>query len=103
MHTTNARTVEELLEAERARALAGLSRSLGDLGTELGDAVERSPLARHPALAGGAALVLGVLGAPMIARALGPSLRLLGATAERALMLAPLALGLSRHRLRSFL
>lgn len=90
-----ARTVEQLLEREQALALAGLSRNLGDLGAELAGAVGGSPVARHPALAGGAALLFGVLGGTTVLRGFGPILRLFGATAARTL---PLAFGLTRGR-----
>ncbi len=79
-------------------ALAGLSRSLGDLGSEFTGAVGRSPFARHPALTGALALLLGMLGGRTALRGLGPALRLVAATAGHALTLAPLALGLSRRR-----
>lgn len=92
---TPARTVEQLLEHEQALALAGLSRNLGDLGAELAGAVGSSPVARHPALAGGAALLFGALGGTTVLRGLGPILRLFGATAARTL---PLAFGLTRGR-----
>ena len=90
------RTVEELLLRERERALAGLDRSLNGLRAELVEAFERSPVARHPLLSCAAALVLGVVGAPLVLRGLGLALRPFGPAAELALKLAP---GLARNRL----
>jgi hypothetical protein len=94
--TGEARTVDELLLREHARALAGLDRSLDGLRAELEAALERSPVARHPVLACAAAIALGVLGAPLLLRGLGLVLRPLGPAAELALKLAP---GLVRNRL----
>ena len=98
-HVRRARTVEELLRAEQARALAGLTCSIEGLGTELSEALGRSPAARHPLLAGSVALLLGLAGAPGLARGFGRAMSVFGSAADRALALAALALGMSRRRL----
>lgn len=95
------RTVEELLDLEQARALAGLAHGLRGLGTELGDALRRTPVGRHPLLTGAAAAALGLLAAPLLVRGAGSALRLAGAAGAGA---APgFALGLLRKRLGSLL
>ena len=91
-------TVAEFLEQEQARALEGLGRSLEGLGTELSRALGRSPVVRHPMLAGATALTLGLASAPAILRGVGPTLALMGSATERVLSLASLLLGLSVRR-----
>lgn len=92
----DARTVEQLLEGERKRARAALSRNLEHLGAELSDSLERGPLGRHPWVAGSAALALGVACAPAALRGTGTALRLTGPLLRRMLLLA---LGLRRSSL----
>jgi len=113
MHTTNgrngtgpsarrAKTVEELLEQERARSRSALRRSLGALADELTVALEESPLGRHPILAGGAAAVLGLVSGPLLVRGLAPSVRALLRAAGPLLALLSPAVGLGL-RWRRFL
>lgn len=94
------RTPEELLEQAQRRALSGLGRSLDGLGLELSHALEASPAGRHPLLAGGAALALGILIGPAVVRGLGTGLRSVATSAERVLLLL---LGVSFTGLRSLL
>jgi hypothetical protein len=90
---------EDFLAAQRAQALAGLTRSGQNLGAELTGALERSMVGRHPLLVGGAALALAFVSGPTLVRVLGPVLGLLGTTTERALAIAPLAIGFAKRRL----
>lgn len=67
--------MEQLLARERARAKARLGASLERLGDELGDAFERSPAGRHPLVASGVALGLGLACGPALLRGVGGALR----------------------------
>lgn len=92
--TRNATTVEELLEQERCRALAGLKHGAENAGAELARALGYG-VARNPWLTVAAGLLIGVASGPALLRGLRPSSALLGWATKRGLTLASLALGLS--------